>query len=242
MGRGDVLPLRALPRLFLEGFDPEAGEAELPRPEYEKLTKVLRLGSGDQVAVLPGDGRIVRCQLRGRSASPMETTVLDTEPKRPVTLVQALPKPEKLEEVVRMGSELGVARFVLFASERSVVRWDAAKRAARQRRLEAIAREACEVAFRARLPSFAWAVGLAEALTPGAIVLSEGETLSRTLRAALPAAPDPVALVVGPEGGWAPREVALIGDRAVTLGPRVLRVDTAACAALALVLAEDPQH
>ena len=67
---------------------------------------------------------------------------------------------------------------------------------------------------------------------PDAVVLSEVEGIPRHLTPA----GDEMAVVIGPEGGWAPRELALIGDRGVTLGPRVLRVDTATAAAAALLL------
>lgn len=227
-------PLRSWPRLFLPGADPEAKELSLPPEEFEKLHRVLRLSSGDPIAVLPGDGSLLRCRLDGRRARVEGLEYPPTEPPRAVTLALGIPKPDKLEAAVRMGTELGAAAFVLFPAERTVVAWDERKRADRLRRLEAIAREAAEVAFRTRLPSMTHLGSLAEVLErfPEALVLSEREDVERPFSPG----PGPCTLVVGPEGGWAPREVALIGDRAVTLGPRVLRVDTAACAALALAL------
>jgi 16S rRNA (uracil1498-N3)-methyltransferase len=236
MGGGSAVPLRALPRAFVAGLsDPLDEPFDLPAEEADKFRKVLRLASGAEVAVLPGDGRLVRCRLEGKGAVPIETLRPGTEPARRVTLALALPKPEKLEESVRMATELGAAGFVVFPSERSVVRWAPDKLGAKLDRLSRIAREAAEVAFRTRLPSIEALGSLAEVLArwPDAQVLSETEGLPRCLE---PRAD--TMLVVGPEGGWAPREVALIGDRAVTLGPRVLRVDTAVSAATAIALAE----
>ncbi|HRJ27032.1 MAG TPA: RsmE family RNA methyltransferase [Fimbriimonadaceae bacterium] len=237
MGRSRALPLRALPRLFWPGFDPEEGAQEIPREEFEKLHNVLRLRSGAEIAVLPNDGRIVRCVLDGRSAVPQDVERLETQPSRVVTLAQALPKPDKLDEVLRMCTELGVAHFLLFPSERTVVRWDAKKRAEKERRLLAIIREAAEVSFRSILPTLTWAGSLIEVLEaqPDAIVLSEVEGTTQTLPHCLGSSPK-ATLVIGPEGGWAPREVALIGDRGATMGPRVFRVDTAAAAACAMAL------
>jgi 16S rRNA (uracil1498-N3)-methyltransferase len=199
---------------------------------------VLRLSTGDQVAVLPGDGRVIRCRLDGRTAAPLEVHLPETEPKRQVTLALALPKAGILDDVVRLCTEIGVAAFALFPSDRSVVRWEAAKLEPRLRRLAAIAREAAEVAFRTRLPAFAVHGSLAEVLAAHteALVLSEGEDVAAHLSGRLPPSPAPVTLVIGPEGGWAPREVEQTGARAVTLGPRVLRVDTAAAAAVALAI------
>lgn len=235
MDRGSVPPLRSLPRLFVAEATP-VGPFPLPKEEWDKLHHVLRLNSGAWIAVLPGDGTVLRCRLQGRQAEPVEQIALATEPTLHLTLAQALPKPDKLDEVVRMGTELGVSRFVVFPSERTVARWDEKKVADRFRRLAAIAREAAEVAFRARLPELEWRASLAEVLAsePNALVLSEQETVTNTLTARMPE--ERATLVIGPEGGWAPREVAAIGDLAVTLGPRVLRVDTAAAAAIALSL------
>lgn len=233
MDRGNLPPLRSLPRVFLLGIEPEEQVIELPAEEFKKLTKVLRMGSGDQLAVLPGDGRLLRCELQGRSAVILETLHPQTESHVKLTLCQALPRAEKLEEVVRMGTEMGVSRFIVFPSDRSVVKWDDSKLHEKLKRLAAIAREAAEVAFRTHLPEFLNYGSLKEVLEaiPNAQVLSEVEAVSNPLHKSAE-----MTLVIGPEGGWSPREVELIGDRAVTLGPRVLRVDTAAAAACALAL------
>lgn len=234
MGRGDAAPLRSLPRVFVDGADFEAGPIDLPKEEVEKLRKVLRLAEGDQIAVLPNDGTLFRCEFRARHAIPLSVERPDTEPSLKLTVAQALPKADKLDTIVRQGTEIGVSRFVLFPAERSVVRWDAAKTADRVRRLQAIARESAEQCFRCLLPSIDTLADLGAVLKayPSAVVLSEVENVPKPLSRA----GDEMTIVVGPEGGWAPRELALIGDRGVTLGPRVLRVDTATAAAAALLL------
>ncbi|HTQ12024.1 MAG TPA: RsmE family RNA methyltransferase [Fimbriimonadaceae bacterium] len=227
------IPLRALPRLFVPGADPEQ-EIELPKPELDKLRKVLRLSPGAQVAILPGDGSLIRCELETRTARPLEILHPETEPPLRLTLAQALPKGDKLDEIVRGCTEIGVSRFILFSSDRTVVRWDERKLADRLGRLETIAREACEASFRTKLPTFEVAKGLADVLrsNPEAVVLSEVEGVGRRLRPAGEA----MTIVVGPEGGWASPELKLIGDRGVSLGPRVLRVDHAGAAAAAILL------
>lgn len=234
------LPLRALPRLFLDS-EPDEGIFELPKAEIEKLRKVLRLRPGAQIACLPGDGRIFRCVFEGHVAHVLKEEAIDSEPEFHLTIAQAIPKPEKLDQVVRMGTEIGVSEFVVFPSERTVARWDETKMEHRLARLRAIAREAAEVCFRARLPMIAAAASLAAVLetTSDALVLSEQERVPVHLLDRLPS--ERAVIVVGPEGGWAPSEVERIGARAVTLGPRVLRVDTAAAAAAALILL-GPSH
>jgi 16S rRNA (uracil1498-N3)-methyltransferase len=225
--------LRSLPRTFVPGATAEE-PFELPSAELDKLRKVLRLGTGDEIAVLPNDGSMIVCRLDGRRAVPEEVCHPQTETARRVIVAQALPKGDKLDEIVRSCTEIGVAGFTLFASERSVVRWEAEKLDAKVRRLEAIAREACEVAFRTKLPEFRVESDLGAVLksTPDALVLSEVEGLESGLKPTN----GPTTIVVGPEGGWSPREIELIGGRGVTLGPRVLRVDHAAAAAAAILL------
>ena len=237
MGSGDVPQivngLRSLPRAFVPGANLEE-PFELPSEELDKFRKVLRMGTGDQIAVLPNDGSLIVCRLEGRRAVPEGVFQPETEATFRLTIAQALPKGDKLDEIVRCCTEIGVAGFLLFPSERSVVRWDADKLAARLKRLEAIARESAEVSFRTRLPEFAVAADLRDVLkrVPDAVVLSESEALS----GGLSPRGEGMTVVVGPEGGWAPRELTLIGERGVTLGPRVLRVDHAAAAAAAILL------
>ncbi len=233
MGRGDLPPLRSLPRIFLPGLDLESESFELPREEVEKLRKVLRLAEGDSIAVLPNDGTLIRCAFRARRAWPVSIEHPNTEPNRRIVLAQAFPKGDRLDTVLRMGTELGAAEFALFPAERSVVRWDQSKLTAKRSRFEAIVRESAEQSFRSRLPELAFFEGLAEVLEawPHAQVLSEVESVTATIELA-----DEMTLVVGPEGGWAPRELEAIGGRGVTLGPLVLRTDTAGIAAVASVL------
>lgn len=232
MAFGDA-SIRSLPRAFVPGATADAPIA-LPKDEVGKLKRVLRMADGDLLAVLPGDGTLIRCELRGSEAIPLEVETPDTESPRRVIVCQALPKGDKLDGIVRCCTELGVAGFVLFAADRSVARWDAPKLEGRLERYRVVAREAAEQSFRTRVPSVAWAadLGAVMALHPGATVLSEVEGVDARLVWAGPEQ----ALVVGPEGGWSPREWALIGQRGVTLGPRVLRVDTAAIAGAALLL------
>jgi 16S rRNA (uracil1498-N3)-methyltransferase len=225
--------------VFLPNTEPDE-PFELPQSELDKLRKVLRLGTGDRFAVLPNDGSLIVCRLQGRQAYPECVEHPRTEPRVKVTLVQALPKADRLEAVVRMGTEVGIARFVLFTAERSVVKWEPAKLGAKLSRLRAIAREAAEQSFRVRLPEIESLSDLGSVLEgfPDALVLSELEDVALSLKeAALPNLDSgTVSLVAGPEGGWSPRELSMIGERGVTMGPRVLRTDTAGVAAAAAIL------
>jgi 16S rRNA (uracil1498-N3)-methyltransferase len=222
--------------MFVPGASPDS-EIELPKAEIDKLRKVLRLGPGAQIAVLPNDGSLIHAEFTGYSAVPIAQFHPNTESRLSVTLAQALPKGEKLDDIVRAGTELGVSHFLLFPSDRTVVKWDAAKLADRLRRLEAIAIEAAEVSYRVKVPHFSTAENLQSVLAahPDADVLSEAEGLPQRLaRSRI----GNRLIVIGPEGGWSPRERDWIGDLAVTIGPRVLRVEHAAIAACSLLLCD----
>lgn len=218
--------------MFLPGLEVEQEAYELPRDEVDKLRKVLRLAEGDQIAVLPNDGRLIRCEFRARQAWPLAIETPSTEPEAKIWLAQAFPKGDRIDTILRMGTELGAHGFALFPADRSVVRWDADKLADKKRRFEAVVRESAEQSFRTRLPVIEFFAGLGAVLErwPDAVVLSEREDETRVFR---PDSSRDATLVIGPEGGWAPRELELIGEQGVTLGPLVLRTDTAAVAAIA---------
>lgn len=231
--------MRSLPRVFVSGANSSA-PIELPSGELNKFRKVLRLKLGDQIVVLPNDGSAIRCKLGEKQAIPISVEYPSTEPALHVTLIQALPKGDKLETVLRMGTEIGVSKFVVFPAMRSIVNWEPKKIKEKFRRLEAICREAAEQSYRCLVPQVAWEGSFESVLKsyPNALVLSEleSETTSLASRLSNPLFSNKVSFVVGPEGGWAPKEVNLIGERGVTLGPRVLRTDTAGLAAASLVL------
>jgi 16S rRNA (uracil1498-N3)-methyltransferase len=233
------LPLRSLPRVFVPGATAE-DVIELPSSEVDKIRKVLRLGSGAQIAVLPDDGSIIRCEFTGRDAKPLSVERPDVEPNLKLTIIQALPKGDKLDEIVRACTEIGAAKFVVFPSERTIVKWDDKKVVDRLHRLSTIAREAAEVSFRTRLPKISYLPSMSSALkaSPNTLVLSEIEGEERLLTRT----GGEMAIMVGPEGGWSKREIELIGTRGVSLGPRVLRVDHAAAAAAAILLLKHSSH
>jgi 16S rRNA (uracil1498-N3)-methyltransferase len=156
-------------------------------------------------------------------------------------LLSAVPRGPRMDFLVQKTAELGVARIVPVLTERSVARPDA--EAGRRARWQKIAQEAARQCGRADVPAVDAPVSLPEALAlPGLperrLALFEGEK-GRSLAAALAgAAPTPTALLVGPEGGFAAPELAAAtgaGFEPVGLGDRILRVETAAIVAVALV-------
>jgi 16S rRNA (uracil1498-N3)-methyltransferase len=225
--------IRALPRIFLPGVEMHC-PFEIPKAEHDKLHNVLRLRSGAEIGVMPNDGTFWVCRMDGKIGVPIVQHRPDTEPSIFITVAQALPKGDKLDDIIKSCTEIGASRFVLFTGARSVVKWDEKKVEEKMRRIRALARESAELAFRMRIPTVEFRSDLNEVLTKesGIIALSEQESVTATIQE-LGAN---VCLVVGPEGGWAPREVEAMRPFAVTLGPRVLRTEHAGFAAIAKLL------
>ena len=160
----------------------------------------------------------------------------------PVTVVQALPKSERSELAVELATEAGADALVAWQAARCVARWDGARADKGLRRWRAVARAAAQQSRRAYIPSVegllstaALVTRIAEVASSGGVVLALHEAADEALTRTGLAQADAVMLVVGPEGGIAPDELAAIvdaGAHAVRLGPTVLRTSTAAAVAL----------
>ena len=195
----------------------------LEADDEHHLRRVLRVRPGDELVVADGDGRWRACRLGvdGRPEPDGEVQVeVRSEPA--VTIAFAVTKGERPELAVQKLTELGVDRIVPFAAERSVVRWDAERAARHTERLRRVAREA---AMQSRRPFLPVVEDLADfaavARLPGAVLADQG---GRPPSLAHP------TVLVGPEGGWSEAERSA-GMASVTLGPHVLRAETAAIAA-----------
>ncbi len=187
------------------------------------LAHVLRLRPGEYLTVSDGRGGLRRCRLRdGLLLDPLGETTHAPRPAPPLTVAFALVKGDRPEWVVQKLTECGVDRIVAMRTERTVVRWSAERAERALARLRAVAREAAMQSRRLWLPAVDGVVPFSEvAVAPGAVLAdSDG---------APPDLAHPVVLV-GPEGGWSDAERAIGTDR-VTLGPAVLRAETAAVAA-----------
>jgi 16S rRNA (uracil1498-N3)-methyltransferase len=214
------------------------------------LTRVLRAKAGDTVQLLDGGGKVYTvtvATLERRSAAGTITAVDSAlpEPGVTVTLYQCALKADKLEWVWQKATELGATTLVPVISSRAVVRPTAALER-RRPRWESIVREAAEQSGRGTLPTVAASADLATILqdAPGLRLLAWEEGAAHpSLIHALGQAELPVravSLLIGPEGGLSAEEVTqaeTAGWQTVTLGPRILRAETAAVAALAITLA-----
>jgi 16S rRNA (uracil1498-N3)-methyltransferase len=200
---------------------------ELSDDDRRHLERVLRLRPGQDVTVSDGAGRWRRCRF-GDPLEPAGGVVEDERLSPPVAVAVSLTKGERLDWAVQKLTELGADLIVPLAAARSVVRWDGERSGQHVDRLRRIARQAAMQSRRTWLPAVDDLRAFAEvAATPGAALAEPGgepPSLERPL------------VLVGPEGGWSEEEAAAPLPR-VGLGPTVLRSETAAVAAAALLCA-----
>ncbi|HIW75241.1 MULTISPECIES: RsmE family RNA methyltransferase [Gordonibacter] len=255
----------SLPHFYLEeqvlaDEGAEAFSLRLSRDDA-KHARVLRLAVGEHVAVVDAARDYFECEIVSfDDAEPLVRIAqrfgaAETEPQ--VVLVQGLAKGDKMDEVIRHATELGVTTFVPLVCERSIVKLDAKKTAAKTERWRAIAKSAAMQSGRRFVPEVTEPAAIKDASAsladatavlvcweeaPGTAYLDEA--LAGALATA-DVAPDEacVAVVVGPEGGLTHAEVdALMTCNAhaalATLGPSILRTETAGVVAPALVLHE----
>jgi 16S rRNA (uracil1498-N3)-methyltransferase len=238
------------------------GRVAFDRGESRHLSRVLRLRSGDTVLAADGTGReyTVRLETVGEQATGTVLGVAAGASESPVqiTLVQSVPKGDKMEAIVRASTELGVAHVVPVLTARTVVTLEAGRWRDRARRWQRVAAEAAKQCGRAVIPTVSAPRPLADLLArdepaelqlclwegaattanpdPGA---ASGKTLAASLPPGLPAGAR-IRLLVGPEGGLSRDEVASARARGFTIvgvGPRILRTETAGPAIIAVLQA-----
>lgn len=209
------------------------------------LAGSLRMRAGDMVTVCDGSGTDYGCRIVSVSPA-VELEVCyrqasGSEPPVKLFIYQAVPKGDKLATVVRMCTELGASGFVPVLSARCVSRPDAKSAAKKAERLQKVALEAAQQSGRGIVPQvepftpFETAVRACTA--DKKIIFYEGGGAG--LGALLGGRLESCAVLIGPEGGFAPEEVALAescGFLRATLGPRILRTETAPVCAASVVM------
>jgi 16S rRNA (uracil1498-N3)-methyltransferase len=238
-----------LPRFFVPPDTFEGERVRLRGEAAHRLRHVLRVRPGERFVLLDNTGQEFETVLDTVSGDGCEGHVVaqrpsPNEPRVRLTLYAALLKHDKFEWVLQKGVELGVAAFQPVLTERCVA---GEVRLPRLERWQRIVREAAEQSERGLIPPLAAPLGFAAAVTQaaqaGLALIPYEEEHGRSLRAVL-REQEPARLVnlfIGPEGGFTPGEIELArshGVLPVTLGPRILRAETASLAAAAVVLFE----
>ena len=215
--------------------------------EGRHAATVRRIRPGERVDVADGAGVIAECVVTEAGAGRVELRVQARRevpaPEPRIVVVQALPKGDRAELATETMTEVGVDVIVPWAAERCVARWPAGDRAAKAlARWRSAAREAAKQARRSRIPDVTGLASTADvaariAAAAAAVVLEPGADAALS-RLDLPARGD-VVLVVGPEGGVSPGELAAFttaGAHPARLGESVLRTSTAGAAAAAVLM------
>jgi 16S rRNA (uracil1498-N3)-methyltransferase len=252
-------------RFFVSSDQLEDDKVTVTGPAVHHIRDVLRLGRGASIVVLDNSGwereveifEVGREQVVGRVLS---KTLATGEPRTKVSLFQGMLKSSHFELVLQKGTELGIVEFVPLIAQRCVIAGldDVNRKMGRWQR---IVREAAEQSRRGRLPNLQSAMIFSKAceqakragglsLMPWEeeervnlkLVFGKGETKSKRREApAFPSKPFSINLFIGPEGGFTLEEVILAqryGIVPITLGPRILRAETAGLVAAAAILYE----
>ena len=228
----------------------------LPKELAHQVRDVLRLNLGEKLTLLDNQGNEILATVESSSRAGVIVQLLERHPGKsasPINLVlcQALIKPARFEWVLEKGTELGVSAFTPVHCQRSTAGLEEAGTAKLQR-WQRIIQEATEQCGRATLPELQQIRSLEQALQEipaGALPIlaweeAEGKSLREVLsgvrmKVAGVVIPQTILLFIGPEGGLTAEEVALArkhGAQVVTLGPRILRAETAALSSIANVM------
>lgn len=228
-------------RFFFPGQLPAAGVVTLPDALAHHAVRVLRLAPGSRVALFDGRGGEVVARLAplGKGCEAHIEAHVERECESPLrlVLVQALASADKMDWVVQKAVELGVTAILPVAAERSVLRLAGERAAKRVEHWGQVAVAACEQSGRNRVPAVAPVVTLSAYLAAHREVdklLFDPAARGRFADVGEPRGERHI--LVGPEGGWSPQELAACaaaGCVPASLGPRVLRTETAGLAALA---------
>jgi 16S rRNA (uracil1498-N3)-methyltransferase len=236
----------SLTRVYVPGELSVGGKSTLPPQQAHHVARVLRLGEGDALTLFNGNGAeydavVARVTRDAVTVKIGNTRAGASEPVLETVLGQALSSGERMDYTLQKAVELGVAAIHPLAAARSVVRLDAARAGKRVAHWQSVVVAACEQCGRNRIPPVAPVVPFHAWLVQSSshhgaalrVLLSpQGETRLRDL----PKPDGVVVLLAGPEGGFTQEEEGLArasGYTPVRLGPRVLRTETAAVAALA---------
>ena len=235
----------SLPHFFAGA--PAEGETVVLAPEDARhATQSLRLRPGDELTSSDGEGGVARCRVVRAERLLLEAEVVErrteARPRPRLTVLLAPPKGDRLAWAVQKLTELGVDEILLVEAPRSVRRWEGERAERVVQRLDAVAREAAKQSRRAFLPRLGgpapWVEAVAPADSPMVVLWERASTpLVEILPGSTPAG---LSIVIGPEGGIPDEDAAAAeaaGAALASLGPAILRTETAAIAAAAVTLA-----
>jgi len=235
---------------FVQSADINDGIVVIKGDDVAHITRSLRLNLGDEISVTNGEGQKYLTELIEFSEDFVKAKIIEkfkvqAEPRVKVTLVQGLPKSKKMDMIVQKCTEIGIEEIIPINTKRTIVNLNQKKAQKRQERWQKIVEEAAKQSKRGKIPEVKELSDLKQIITDFAsydLVLvpwedEESQGLKETLESNLEAGR--IMIIIGPEGGFSLEEieqVKMAGAQSVTLGPRILRTETAGIATLSMVL------
>ena len=235
-----------MPRFFVNSPLAVGSATVIEGGDARHIAGALRMTPGETLTLCDGAGTDYACTITAVEREAVTLSVdsaapTTAEPSLAVTLYMGLPKGDKMELIIQKCVELGVTAIVPVATSRCIVKLDGKDAAKKQARWQKIADEAAGQSGRGILPvvetPITWKQALARFAAENTLLCYEGG--GQPIGKLVTPADTAVSLVVGPEGGFDPAEVeavTAVGGRIATLGPRILRCETAPIAALAVLM------
>ena len=238
-------------QFFVEPGQITAQEAEITGGDVNHIRNVLRMKAGEQVRISDQQGQDFLCRIEKLEESRILLRIQEkcqgTEPPIKITLLQGLPKGDKMELVVQKGVELGASEIVPVAMQNCVVKLDHKRAEHKRARWQAIAESAAKQSKRSLVPvvrpvcTFSEAAAYARELDVRLFPYEQERGMAHTREVLQKVKKgDSVGIFIGPEGGFSAGEVESIRHEMeiISLGNRILRTETAGLAALAMLLYE----
>ena len=242
-----------MPRFFVNSKDIFDDNINITGEDYNHIKKVLRLKCGEIVTLSDGIGNEYVAEIEEFGEGFVHTKVIEsykntTEPPVKVTLYQGLPKSDKMDFIIQKSVELGISRIVPVLTERTVVRLDSEKDALKKsERWNRISQEASKQCNRGIIPKIEIPISFKEAIKQTkdnvlALIPYEKES-ANSLKQILKRGGNitEISVFIGPEGGFTEQEIeeaVNMGLNSVTLGPRILRTETAGITVLSILMYE----
>jgi 16S rRNA (uracil1498-N3)-methyltransferase len=241
-------------RFFIQNKAFEGGVVKITGSDFNHISHSLRMQIGDQLVINNEDGMEYLAEIQEISNQEVVVRIIkgkknENEPQLKVTLAQAIPKKNNMDLIIQKCTEIGVSRIIPINTRRTIVKLDDRKFQKRRERWQRIAEEAAKQSRRGKVPTIDYLTDLdkmAQEIEAHDLVLIPWEEEQTTgLRKIwsqiniISKEINSVLIIIGPEGGFAAGEVEFVekhGGRAVTLGPRILRTETAGFVALTAVL------
>ena len=237
-------------RFFAEPGNIGEKEIVITGADVNHIRNVLRMRTDEEVLIADGQGAEYRCKLIELSENEVRAQILwkldgNAELSSEVTLFQGLPKSDKMDLIVQKCVELGVSRIVPVSTKRTVVKLDAKKEQTRVKRWATISESAAKQSGRGVIPEVSGVMAFGKALEEAKkldvllIPYERAENMAETRRVMGSIQPgQSVGIFIGPEGGFEESEVeeaVAAGAKAITLGKRILRTETAGLAVMAML-------